>query len=217
LTLDPYFGFDDNVYKSYNRNRYPTNIIRRDGTMNGTNDEDGEQYIHESAVSPSPSQQGLRATRRHDSPSSGTPPTVTGTVIHHRNGYNAGEEASVGDASSESLAYVQLDAYNVDPKSLYELHDTQKEYLSRVVRTQIFSRVKFLPKSGKEHEKIFGSFWKPDLLGNTPKYIDAILDNFADLKQRKDDEYSLIAAVHFWMNASYLVRQVILDRRSNVT
>jgi len=50
---------------------------------------------------------------------------------------------------------VQLDAYNVDPKSLYELHDTQKEYLSRVVRMQIFSRVKFLPKSGKEHE----NFW----------------------------------------------------------
>jgi len=59
--------------------------------------------------------------------------------------------------------------------------------------------------------RIFGSFWKPDLLGNMPKYIDAILDNFAELKQKKDDKYLLIAAIHFWMNASYLVWQVILN------
>lgn len=218
--LNRYFCFANNVYKSFNRNRYTTTTTSgRNKTMSDNDDEDTEQSARESVASPSPSQQGLRASRRNGSPSSSTTPPIisAGTVIHNRNAYTAEEEASVGDDSSESLAYVQLDAYNVDPKSLYELHDTQKDYLSRVVRTQIFSRVKFLPKSGKEHEKIFGSFWKPDLLGNTPKYIDAILDNFADLKQRKDDEYQLTAAVHFWMNASYLVRQVILDRRSNVT
>jgi hypothetical protein len=112
---------------------------------------------------------------------------------------------------------VQLDAYSVDPKELLDLHDSHIHTLSRIVRTQVFPRVKFLPKSGKEHEKIFGSFWKPDLLVNTPSYVDAILDNFPELKQRREDESQLIDAVHFWIKGSTLVRQVILDRRSNVT
>ena len=55
------------------------------------------------------------------------------------------------------------------------------------------------------------------MLVNTPKYVDAILDNFTDLKNRREDEIQLTDAVHFWMKASTLVRQVILDRRSNVT
>jgi hypothetical protein len=127
------------------------------------------------------------------------------------------DQQSVGASSSDSLAYVQLDAYNIDPKELVELHDTEKNNISRIVRSQIFPKVKFLNKSGKEHEKMFGSFWRPDLLVNTPPYIDAILDNFGDLKHRRDDESILTDAVQFWVMAAPTVRQVILDRRSNVT
>jgi hypothetical protein len=103
------------------------------------------------------------------------------------------EDGSDGEASRDSLAYVQLEACNVDPKSLYKLQDSQKEYRSRIVRTQIFSKVKFLPKSGKEHEMlVWGSFWKPDLLENTPGYIDAILDNYSsDLKRRRERKMSI--------------------------
>jgi hypothetical protein len=127
------------------------------------------------------------------------------------------EDSSFTGASHATLAYIQLEEYNVDPKELTELHDTHKDAISRIVRNQVFSRVKFLNKSGKEHEKVFGSFWKPDLLVNTPQYVDVILNNFPDLKRRKKDELQLTDAVHFWMKASTVVRQVILDRRSNVT
>ena len=130
---------------------------------------------------------------------------------------NSVDEHSVSGSSNGSLGYIQLDAYSSDPKTLFDLHDSQVQNISRIVRTQVFSRVKFLPKSGKEHEKIFGTFWRPDLLVNTPKYVDAVLDNFTDLKHRREDEMQLTDAVHFWMKASTLVRQVILDRRSNVT
>jgi hypothetical protein len=64
----------------------------------------------------------------------------------------------VSGSSDRSLHYVQLDAYNADPKMLVDLHNIHLGNISRIVRTQVFSRVKFLPKSGKEHEKIFGSF-----------------------------------------------------------
>ena len=188
-------------------------------------DNDDEQTRRESGMSPSPSQ-GLGSARKNNrsSPEFRTPPGSTKSP-HQLSNRSASaspregcdDEESVGGSSDASLAYVQLDAYNVDPNTIHGLHESQKEYLSRVVRTQIFSKVKFLPKSGKEHEKLFGSFWKPDLLHNTPRYIDAILDNFADLEHRKEDESHLIEAVHFWMKATYLVRQVILDRRSNVT
>jgi hypothetical protein len=127
------------------------------------------------------------------------------------------DEYSTAGSSKGKLAYLQLEAYNVNPKELVQLNDTHKDSLSRIVRNQVFSRVKFFNKSGKEHEKIFGSFWRPDLLVNTPKYIDVILDNFPDLKRRKLDEMQLIDAVYFWMMASSVVRQVIHDRRSNVT
>lgn len=130
---------------------------------------------------------------------------------------NAVEDRSVSGSSSGTLGYVQLEAYNINPKDLFDLHDTQKDTLSRIVRTQIFPRVKFLPKSGKEHEKVSGTFWKPDLLVNTPRYVDAILDNFPDIRRRKEDDVELTDAVHFWIKASPFVRQVILDRRSNVT
>jgi hypothetical protein len=127
------------------------------------------------------------------------------------------EDQSISGSSSGTLPYIQLEAYNVDPKEILDLNDTHKDAISRIVRNQVFSRVKFLNMSGKEHEKIFGSFWKPDLLVNTPKYIDVVLDNFPDLKRRKQDELQLTDAVHFWMKASVVVRQVVLDRRSNVT
>jgi hypothetical protein len=52
---------------------------------------------------------------------------------------------------------------------------------------------------------------------NTPRYVDAILDNFPDLRERREDEMQLTDAVHFWMKASSLIRQVIHDSRSNVT
>ena len=207
-----YFYFDNIGNKIFNRERYSRSM-----SSDNDNDNESEHRTHGSAVSPSLSP-GMRAARRNDrSSGGGIPPIVSGNRDNHRNGYNARDEESAGDDSSASLSYAQLDAYNVDPKSLYELHETQKECLSRVVRTQIFSRVKFLPKSGKEHEKLFGSFWRPDLLRNTPKYIDVILDNFADLKNRKEDEDQIVSSVYFWMKASYVVRQVILDRRSNVT
>jgi hypothetical protein len=178
------------------------------------NTESDEETTRKLAVSPSPSQ-GLRVARcNNTSPFSAT----ASDQIPSRSEYRyRQEDGSDGEASRDSLAYVQLEAYNVDAKSLYNLQESQKEYLSRIVRTQIFSKVKFLPKSGKEHEKVFGSFWKPNLLENTPGYIDAILDNYSDLKLRKKDEYQLTGAVHLWLSASSLVRQVILDRRSNVT
>jgi hypothetical protein len=127
------------------------------------------------------------------------------------------EDSTITGSSQARLAYIQLEEYNADPKELFELHDTHKDAISRVVRNQVFSRVKFPSKSGKEHEKVFGSFWRPDLLVNTPKYVDVILDNFPDLKRRKKDELQLTDAVHFWIKASTVVRQVIQDRRSNVT
>jgi hypothetical protein len=151
-----------------------------------------------------------------NSPSARMPPLPP---VNRPTGGNYGDEYSVNSSlgSQPNLNYIQLDAYNVDPLMLHDLHDTQKDAISRIVRGQIFSKVKFLPKSGKAHEKVLGSFWKPDLVADTPKYIDAILDNFPDLKLRKNDETHLVNAVHFWMKASTMVRQVVLDRRSNVT
>jgi hypothetical protein len=180
------------------------------------NTDSDEQTTHELAVSPSPSQ-GLRVARCNNMPPfSATASDQIPTRSEYR--YQQQEDGSDGEASRDSLAYVQLEAYNVDAKSLYNLQESQKEYLSRIVRTQIFSKVKFLPKSGNEHEKVFGSFWKPNLLENTPGYIDAILDNYSDLKLRtKKDVFQLTGAVHLWLSASSLVQQVILDRRSNVT
>jgi hypothetical protein len=186
--------------------------------------DDLEEPVRDIAATPSPDQ-GLRVRGHDPAPRVGTPQSTTVPQLQRppeasnspRDYYNAGEEQSVGGSSHGTLAYIQLDAYNVDPKELFDLHDTQKDAISRIVRAQVFPRVKFLPKSGKVHEKIFGTFWKPDLLVNTPRYIDAILDNFPDLKQRREDELQLTDAVHFWMKASPMVRQVILDRRSNVT
>lgn len=175
------------------------------------------------AMTPSPDQTSrARRTdlRQHvDTPQGDMIPPLPRAPVESnspRNNYNS-EEQSVGGSSNGTLAFIQLDAYNVDPKEIVDLHDTQKDAISRIVRAQVFPRVKFLPKSGKNHEKIFGSFWKPDLLVNTPSYVNAILDNFPDLKYRQEDELQLTDAVHFWMKASSMVRQVILDRRSNVT
>lgn len=52
---------------------------------------------------------------------------------------------------------------------------------------------------------------------NTPRYVDAILDNFPDMREIREDEMQLTDAVHFWMKASNLVHQVIHDRRSNIS
>jgi hypothetical protein len=183
--------------------------------------------IHDEVRTSSASQGNRQHGRRNDriSISKGVTPNTTRvsssvpprTREYHSQNGSEYEDRSVGGSSSGSLAYVQLDAYTVHPKELIELHDTLKNNISRIVRSQVFPRVKFLPKSGKEHEKIFGSFWRPDLLVNTPKYVDVILDNFGDLKQRREDESILTDAVQFWVMAAPMVRQVILDRRSNVT
>ena len=168
-------------------------------------------------------QQGRRNDKR--SLSRGITPNTTRATSsllprmceYHSNSAGEHDDPSVGGSSSGSLAYMQLDAYNVHHKELIELNNTLKNNISRIVRSQVFPRVKFLPKSGKEHEKMFGSFWRPDLLVNMPKYVDVILDNFGDLKQRREDESILTDAVQFWVIAAPMVRQVILDRRSNVT
>jgi len=103
--------------------------------------------------------------RRSSSSRAGMPPLSIGgdsssssspSAARHDSGGD--DEFSTAGASNGNLAYLQLETYNLDPKELIQLNDTHKDSLSRIVRNQVFSRVKFLNKSGREHEKILDRF-----------------------------------------------------------
>ena len=93
----------------------------------------------------------------------------------------------------------------------------RKDSISRIVKTQIVPKLKFIPMSSSKDEKKFGSFWRPDLVENTPKFVDVILDNFPEFRHRTQDESTLVTAAKFWVSSAPLIKQVLLDRRSNVT
>jgi hypothetical protein len=119
-------------------------------------------------------------------------------------------------SSVANLRDVLMRVYNTEDVSP-RFSGVHKDTISRIVKTQIAPKLKFIPKSSTTDEKRFGSFWRPDLLQDTPKFVDAILDNFPDFADRRENEQILVNAAKFWMTSAPLIKKVLLDRRSNVT
>lgn len=132
---------------------------------------------------------------------------------------------SAVSAAAKKIELAKLDAVllrvyaNYDPKATTTDDDLGLIMLdiSWFVRKHMISKVKFIPRSSLKDEGTFGTFWRPNLVQDTPKYVDSVLDILRKFHTRREDATVLTKAAHFWMNAAPLIRKMISEKRSSMS
>jgi hypothetical protein len=127
-------------------------------------------------------------------------------------------KAAVSKRELAKLDAVLLHAYSTyRPQPIETLTCIQQVTASCVARKQLISKVKFIPRSSPKDEGIFGTFWRPNLLKDTPKYVDAVLDRLHEFRTRREDATVLTKAAQFWMTAAPLIRKTISSKRNHMS
>ena len=84
--------------------------------------------------------------------------------------------------------------------------------IAEVTKLHIVGRIKFVLPDRK-----FMSFWQPDLLTNTPPYVDAFFDSYGyRFRNRKLDDTVLEQAAELWKAAAPKIKKIIDNHRSGV-
>jgi hypothetical protein len=65
-----------------------------------------------------------------------------------------------------------------------------------------------------QQKKNFGSFWKPDMLKDTPPYVDTFLDSYGSkYHDRKTSQVTLVQAVELWKASAPFLKKLIDNHR----
>jgi hypothetical protein len=84
--------------------------------------------------------------------------------------------------------------------------------IAEVTKLHILGRIKFVLPDRK-----FTSFWQPDLLTNTPPYVDAFFDSYGyRFSNRKQDDAVLEQAAELWKAAAPRIKKIVDNHRSSV-
>lgn len=114
-------------------------------------------------------------------------------------------------ATAIALKGVMLECYNNTVAS-HTLTGEDKSHISEVTKKHILGKLKFV-----QIKKDFGSFWKPDLLRDTPPYVDIFLNAYgAKYHDRKTNEISLRRAAELWKAAAPFIKKMIDNHRAAV-
>lgn len=99
-----------------------------------------------------------------------------------------------------------------DKDSSYKLTTYDKTNIADVTKDNILGRIKFILPDRK-----FTSFWQPDLLTNTPPYVDAFFEAYGyRFVNRKTDVNVLEQAAELWKAAAPRIKKIIDNHRSGV-
>jgi len=84
--------------------------------------------------------------------------------------------------------------------------------IAEVTKLHVIGRIKFVLPDRK-----FTSFWQPDLLTNTPPYVDAFFDSYGyRFSNRKINDAVLEEAAELWKAAAPRIKKIVDNHRSGV-
>jgi hypothetical protein len=140
-----------------------------------------------------------------------TPPFRT-TAIPVRNG---GTSTPISDLSAGTDAAAReglmLRAYS-DTATTHKLSTYDETAIKDTVKKHVVSVVKFV-----KSERSYPSFWLPNLLQDTPSYVNAFFDYYGNkYKDRKTNEACLLEAVRLWKAAAPKFKKHIDNHRAGV-
>ena len=114
--------------------------------------------------------------------------------------------------SPDSNAREKLLSVYTDKSSVHELSKLDKTNIAEVAKQHVIGRMKFVLPDRK-----FPSFWQPDLLVNTPGYVDAFFDSYGyRYSTRKNDAVVLEQAAELWKAAAPKIKKIVDNHRSSV-
>lgn len=99
-----------------------------------------------------------------------------------------------------------------DTTDKYELSSLDKSNIRETAKKHLVIKVKFvLP------DKKYPSFWKPDLLNNTPSYVDKFFEAYGPrFRDRKTNDRVLVDAVNLWKAAAPRFKKDVDNHRAIV-
>jgi hypothetical protein len=136
-----------------------------------------------------------------------------GTIVTARPAENSqlSPVTDISPASAIALRGAMLETYN-NVKSSHVLTTADKSHINKEIKKDILGKLKFV-----QQKKNFGSFWKPDMLKDTPAYVDTFLDSYGSKYQdRKMSQHTLVQAVELWKASAPFLKKLIDNHRSAV-
>jgi hypothetical protein len=99
-----------------------------------------------------------------------------------------------------------------EKSSSHLLTNHDKMNIAEAAKNFVVGRIKFILPDRK-----FQSFWQPDLLTNTPSYVDAFFDMYGNkYRDRKVNDNVLAPALELWKAAAPKIKKIVDNHRSGV-
>ncbi len=151
--------------------------------------------------------------RNFSHPGLGVRNSFVGPIVTARFGDNS-QYSPITDSSPAStiaLKGVMLERYNNTVPS-HTLTTNDKSTITDVTKKHILGKLKFV-----QNKKDFGTFWKPDLLKDTPPYVDVFFNAYGSkYHDRKTNETTLVWAAELWKASAPVIKKMIDNHRSAV-
>lgn len=97
-----------------------------------------------------------------------------------------------------------------DNSTSYILTSHDKTNIKDVSKKHLVTKVKFILS-----DRVYPSFWQPDLLNNTPPYVDAFFAAYGNkYKDRKTNDTILVEAVRLWKAAAPKLKKDVDNHRA---
>jgi hypothetical protein len=99
-----------------------------------------------------------------------------------------------------------------EKESRHDLTKYDKITIGDFTKDHILGRIKFILPDRK-----FPSFWQPDLLTDTPIYVDALFESFGSRNQnRRLNDMVLEQAAELWKAAAPVIKKIVDNHHSSV-
>ncbi len=94
----------------------------------------------------------------------------------------------------------------------HNLNSHDKTNISETTKKHLLGKLKFI-----QTEKNYPSFWQPNLLYDTPSYVDALFDSYGlKYKDRKSNDVTLSEATELWKAAATMIKKIVDNHRAAV-
>jgi hypothetical protein len=124
--------------------------------------------------------------------------------MRFRDGSQYSPITDTSPATTIALKGIMLERYN-NMIATHTLTTEDKSNIADVMKKHILGKLKFV-----QNRKDFESFWKPNLLNDTPAYVDVFFNAYGSkYHDRKTNEMTLGHAAELWKAASPLIKKMI--------
>jgi hypothetical protein len=125
----------------------------------------------------------------------------------------SGITGSIASQNSSQVAResLMLRTYT-NKETSHVLSNYDKANIAEAAKKYLVGRLKFILPDRK-----FPSFWQPDLLRDTPRYVDAFFDSYGTkYKDRNTNNSTLVEAIELWKAAAPRMKKIVDNHRSSV-